>query len=219
MRSLHIDGRYEAKAHAEFHHAYGIALAQWAQVEATLYDWFAILTKMKDPMARGVFYSAKSFLARADMLEAAIAASGEPDPVKKFVDEVLKKARQYSTFRNTITHGEALLNASANDPTNVYFTLVQGKNINGPAVNVGQLQRAAQRFASLRSLALDMLPEYRAEHVQSPDEHLRLVTELPAEPHSRTNPTAQAQEPPPQSPHRNKKEYRAAQKAQKPEHS
>ena len=97
----------ELKAAHEFYPIYGLALGEWSRLENSLYFWFAHVTKMKHPIGRAIFFSAKSFASRAEMLEAAIE---HQDNLSKhqleLIEEIIKKARKYSAFRNRITHGE-----------------------------------------------------------------------------------------------------------------
>jgi hypothetical protein len=207
-----VDYKLVEKAAAEFHLVYGRTLAQWALVEAALYDWFQLTTNMKEEMARSVFYSAKSFAGRADMLEAALATSDHSPEVLKFVGAVVKKARTYSSFRNQITHGEMMLSLKAGDPTAAQYILVQGKVVIDHGISIQELNNAGLNFLNLRKLASDMLPMFRAEHVQSPEQHLALVLALPNQANSKTVQTPSEPEKQPEPPLRDKKAYRAAQR-------
>jgi hypothetical protein len=217
MSDLKMNMSYEvvAKASAEFHLAYGMALSQWALVEAVLYDWFHLTTGMNDKMARSVFYSAKSFAGRAEMLEAALGESTHSTEILDFAKAVIKKARTYSTFRNEITHGEMLLNLKSGDNSSAHYTLVQGKNIHTGGITIDELKIATTNFKTLRELALDMLPIYRGEYVQSPAEHLAQVRALPSQANSKDAHIQPTPEKQPQSQHRDKKAHRASQRTAK----
>jgi hypothetical protein len=217
MSALKMNVNYEvvARASAEFHLAYGMALSEWALVESSLYSWFQLTTDMKDKMARSVFYSAKSFAGRAEMLEAALGESTHTTDILDFAKAVIKKARTYSTFRNEITHGEMLLTLKVGDENSAHYTLVQGKDINIDGITIDELKIATTNFKNLRSLANDMLPMLRAEYVQSPAEHLAQVRALPNQANSKDahiQPTPETQ---PQPQHRDKKAYKASQRAKK----
>ena len=96
-----------ADASAELYHYYGHVMTRWSQLETALFYWFAKITKMPDGMSRAIFYSARGFAARAEMLEAAVANATELTPDQlKILKEALKKARSYSAFRNKVAHGE-----------------------------------------------------------------------------------------------------------------
>lgn len=204
------------RAHSEFHYAYGLVLAEWSGIEASLYDWFAIITKMHDRMARGVFYSARSFNARAEMLDAALSHSGQSAFDREFVQEVLRKAWTYSGFRNRVTHGEKILNLVENNPERADFVLVEGKNIKGEGTTVEHLRIATGNFRRLRDLSNAMQPIFRSEHDLSPTQCLTLVRALPNQPNSKVDPTAPGPEVSLQPEHRNKKAFRAEQKTKSP---
>jgi hypothetical protein len=53
-------------------YAYGEALLQWSRLEQYLFFWFEFVTGMEHMIARAVFYSARNFNGRSEMLEAAL---------------------------------------------------------------------------------------------------------------------------------------------------
>jgi hypothetical protein len=207
-----------AQANAEFHHAYGIALAQWAKLERVLYYWFGYITKMSDPMARAVFYSARSFGARAEMLECAIDASALPANEVTFIRQALKRAWGYSSFRNSITHGEPIANMKAlnGQVQNVEYYIVQGST--GPSPNdvtLEHLAAAAENFHSLSQIIHDAHPIVGGNDRKSPEECLALLNALPTQPHSKNAPNPSTPEQQHQCGRVNKKEYRAQQEVKK----
>jgi len=211
-------------ATAEFYHFYGHALARWSQLETSLYYWFAKITGMPDAMARGIFYSARSFAARAEMLEAALEhATHLKDSDIAFLKEALKKARNYSGFRNKLAHGEPRLAVTKDGETvkGVHYTISQGRNqpsATEELLTVQDLFIAAEHFHVVAECAREALgfPPNRP-NPKSPEECLSLVRALPNEPHDKNAPTASASAPRPEgtTSHRNKKEYRAEQRARK----
>ncbi len=103
-------------ATVDFHIHYGNAMARWAQLENALYLWFSAATAMNDAVGRAIFYSARGFAARAEMLEAAVehATTLSPEQIE-FLKEAIKKARQYSGFRNKVAHGEPRVHLYENE--------------------------------------------------------------------------------------------------------
>lgn len=75
-----INVKQMEEAKSEFFFVYGLAMSQWADIERGLYYWFAGITGMKAGMSRAIFYGAKGFGSRAEMLEAAIAFADKQSP-------------------------------------------------------------------------------------------------------------------------------------------
>ena len=122
------------QARAEFHHAYGVAMAQWGGVERGLYLWFVHATQMKEKVARAVLYSARSFNARAEMLQAVIDQAAHLAPERlDFIQKALGRAWGYSSFRNRMAHGEPMMNILdiRGQPRKVSWAIAQGKARDG----------------------------------------------------------------------------------------
>lgn len=94
----------------EFHRQLGHTLTGWGGIEHELFNWFWRLSTISHgEIARQIFYSARSFQGRFDMLKVLLSAptnsifyaSGEVE----FLRAALKKIRQHSAFRNFIAHG------------------------------------------------------------------------------------------------------------------
>ena len=159
--------RFE-NAHTELHYYYGIALANWSGIERGLFYWFYRTTAMSEAMARAVFYSARSFNGRAEMLDAAVAHN--PTIVGDelaFIKAAIKKAGRFSSFRNRIAHGEPIINVielkeqGGNQASRtIDCSIVQGKS-HGPDpatdVPIKSLTNAAENFHRLQCLLADAL--------------------------------------------------------------
>ena len=91
---------------AAFYQAYGHAIAFWAHLESMQCLLFRQVTGMTKEVSRRVFYSAKSYSARADMFDAAVAAAALSLETNLLLKAISKKARTYSGFRNHIVHGD-----------------------------------------------------------------------------------------------------------------
>ncbi|MBR1236169.1 hypothetical protein [Bradyrhizobium sp. AUGA SZCCT0182] len=223
---FNIRDEIQQRASFEFLHRYGFAMACWARVEQSMYHWFALLTGMPDDMSRSIFYSARGFIARAEMLEAAIGTDKKRTQAQiSFIKAAAKKARTYSTFRNTVAHGEPRLNAQTDgslddgaDVIDAHYTLNQGKSLSStePPVTIGDLGVAGDNFKKLSRYMIWALPTTSALHAKPPEECLALVLALPSRPHDKSDPTPEGSAPQPDKPHRpDKKAYRAAQAAKK----
>lgn len=214
---------YINQAHGEFHHAFGTAMAEWAGLERSLYYWFARITRMNHEMASAVFYSGRSFNARADMLQAAIDRADVLTKIEAMsVQEALKKVWAYSGFRNSMAHGEPMMQIVelAGQPKTFSYVLTQGKHTKpNPAaeISIQHLMIAAENFHNLKCLILDLHPGMRGKDAPTPEECLALLRTLPSQANSKSaqNPSGPAQQPEDPA-RRNKKEYRAGQQAKKP---
>jgi hypothetical protein len=124
------------------------------------------------------------------MLIAAIPFSPFNEPTRAILRGGIKKAREYSTFRNKITHGEPVLDIRQESPTWAQFVLAEGRSLeeDREAVTNTQLAAAERNFNELRRLLWDMHPFHRREDAD-PAKCLRLILELPNQPHS--SPSAQ----------------------------
>ena len=88
--------------------AYGMALAAWAQLEDRMCLAFNGLVAVPHKMARGLFFSGRSFATRADLYAAAITHANVNDTCRRAHKYLLKKARRYSSSRNSIAHGTVM---------------------------------------------------------------------------------------------------------------
>lgn len=89
-------------ARDEFHKAFGGALVAWSAVEDGLCEWFKRCTALDERVARAVFYSARSFAGRRDMLIGALPLSNLDEKTSEGIRQCAKRARAYSEFRNRI---------------------------------------------------------------------------------------------------------------------
>ena len=212
-----------AIATSELFHFMGHTLTRWAQLETSLYYWFARITAMPEGMSRAIFYGARGFAARAEMLESAIKhATTLTAEQTTFLKEAVKKARQYSVFRNRIAHGEPRLNVVNLGTPEIHYTITQGKNTPAgeeEAITLDDLSTAADNIHLLSDCIRDMFPfklQTMKANPRSPAECLAQVVALPIEPNNKSDPTATASAQPPQEPQRrDKKAYRAEQAAKR----
>ena len=84
-------------------------MSAWGLLESQLFHWFFYISGINNErMARSIYYSAKSFNARADMLEEVVRVAALNEDHAAFLKTAIKKARRYSAFRNSATHGEPM---------------------------------------------------------------------------------------------------------------
>jgi hypothetical protein len=188
-------------ASLEFHQAYGTVLAEWANVERALFYWFWMLTGMKDAMARAVFYSGRSFNARADMLSAVIDTLHPPEkigPMREdlfFIKAGLKKSWSYSGFRNHATHGLPLMNITDDG---LSFTLVQGDTVkkDDAGISIDHLLNAAENYDILKQAMIDALPSHRQKSGLTIQQCLEQVRSLPTQTYSKNGLSSKEPAPP-----------------------
>jgi hypothetical protein len=143
-----------AKAEAPFFEAYGRAVLAWAELEDMQVLLFRQMTGMPPNIARPVFYSAKSYSARADMFEAAISPSHLSDPEKRLAQVLCRKARSYCGFRNHIVHENTVCSSIRHKEGYDHTIHIQAPKHpktapDVPKVNLVQLENAKINFRSL----------------------------------------------------------------------
>jgi hypothetical protein len=171
-------------AEETFHRLYGKTLAQWARIEERLFYWFWPASGMKLGVAREVFYSARNFNGRSEMLEGALKADPFDADVQAFIKAAVSKAVRFNNFRNTLAHGEPTFDTREGSPTFKEFLLLQGKKMPEEAaetaVTLDQLNIACENFRKLAKLLMDVL-DFLDNRMDPtiPTECLRQVLELP----------------------------------------
>ncbi|SDB31385.1 hypothetical protein [Bauldia litoralis] len=180
-------------AEALFVEAFGRAMLNWSHVEQRLFWYFEHITEMKHEMSRAVYYSARNFTARAEMLAAAMSANQALDSdLSVFLQKALKKARQYQAFRNSLAHGETIMFANTGIRAENRLTLVEGKRALhlsiDSGIKVSQLRTAAKNFSRLASLltVVYLNQMTKGAHGKSPAQCLKQVLRLPNTASSRT---------------------------------
>jgi hypothetical protein len=153
----------------EFYKALGKAQAEWATVEDGLFEWFKQCTGMHTQLARAVFYSARSFEGRRDMLLAAIPFSPCDEKTRTGIRLCIKRARQYAEFRNRISHGHLIYLRHSKTPQHV---LTEGRSLERPTeviernyVTFDDLGIAAQNFSKLADCILGFHPDWQPDAV------------------------------------------------------
>jgi hypothetical protein len=140
-------------------------MAAWSAVEDGLFEWFKRCTAMQEQLARAVFYSARSFEGRRDMLEAAIPFSSCDEKIRTGIRKCMLRAGQYAAFRNRIAHRHMLFTYELKPPQ---FVLVEGRTLSGPSSNyvgIEALKIAAHNFRRLTDCILAFHPEWQEPSV------------------------------------------------------
>jgi hypothetical protein len=129
-------------------------------------------------MARAIFFSARSFLGRSEMLAAAIESAsfnGPKGPIsRQIIEEGLQKENGYASFRNALAHGYVIRQFSQNGHNNI---LVQGKHPTylhaETGITVDRFKVAGENFASLADVLSTSLINSRSK--TRPVSRLRLL--------------------------------------------
>lgn len=171
----------------DFFHSYGIAMAQWAYVELRLSQWFEELTGMSEDMARTIFFSARSFQGRSDMVDAAIRETERlellHEPTRELLELAITKAVAYSGTRNAMAHG--LVVGHLGDDGSFTSRIVQGKHRVEEHRSVGltldEINVAERNFQKLASILIRGLKAHRAKDQLLLQECLEQARLLPSE--------------------------------------
>lgn len=156
-----------------------------------LFSIFRSLSGMSENMARGIYYSARSYTGRSDMLVTALEAAEIHPDVKANIAEILKKARSYYGYRNRLVHGETYgsgRRAESGD-WEPYFAIVQGQDPTpgrADSIKKEDLEVATHNFGRLSYFALMILHfnGHEDDHTLL-DKYRALIRELPNPPNSR----------------------------------
>jgi hypothetical protein len=201
-------------ANTEFLFSYGRAMAEWSSIERGLYYWFQGITRMKDGVARAIFYGAKGFGARADMLESVIPfAEQQTKEEIEFIKEAIKKSWQFVSFRNAIAHGEPIPTITDDG---IHVMMGKAKDIaDKDTITIKDMEIAAKNFSRLATAIIIAVPRFREGKTLA--ECLSQVLALPNQAHleAAQTPSEPLRQYPGAGVRVNKKTHRAAQKAAK----
>ena len=156
----------EQKALAIFLQHLGRASAAWSSIEDGLFEWFRLATALDERFARAIFYSAPSFEGRRDMLSAAIPFSPCNEKTRTGIRLCIKRARQYSEFRNRISHGHIFYWVT--DPPQ--HVIGEGRHLatlmaEQTVVTLEDLKSATINFQELAYLILGFHPDWQTPAV------------------------------------------------------
>jgi hypothetical protein len=184
--TVKLDLKTVERASNQFFDAFGRLMAEWAAIERALFLWFQGATQMSEPAARAVFYSARSFNARAEMLEAALPTAQKLKTEEaEFIKAALKRAWGYSGFRNSIVHGEP---SPAIRGDAIQYFMIQGKHAGdakvGRSISIEDMDTARENFAELLTCLYEVIPAFRPERA-TPKEYLQRILALPSQPYSK----------------------------------
>lgn len=132
----------------EFYRAYGQAMNYWGQLEGTLGTIFYRVVGTEEAVAMAVYYSARSFLGRADMLSSVVDHAKTTPDGKAFIRGALKLARGYAEARNAMAHDQHVLRpgtAGVRGPAGMFI----GDPIDKQTIDYAQIVAASDNFLHL----------------------------------------------------------------------
>lgn len=149
------------QASAAMYQATGRAITAFATVELWLCNHFALVTQMQPPMAKAVFFSARSLRGRLDMLESALASAvsaiGFPSLVP-FLKVAGNRTGQWSGSRNMLAHGNIGYVDWAQSKYHGQAILCDSSTSDWPdpkrALTLADLEHAATNFGRLSALLM-----------------------------------------------------------------
>lgn len=106
----------------------GECINSWAIVENCLSMCFQKITGMEQSMAQKIFYSTSGFGSRATMFSVAIDASGLGPLRKDYLKKLISKARNHSSARNKIMHGNVVYIGESHPHYPRQYVIIRGGN-------------------------------------------------------------------------------------------
>jgi hypothetical protein len=146
-----------------FYVAYGRAMAAWSYLEGSLGELFSRLSGMAQPLARDVFYSAKSFSGRADMVRACIPHAKTIPEGREFMTKLVLRSLDYSDVRNRLAHDEHHVEVWTDGESMVTRPVIRRVSTEA-TLDEDEISRAAANFGAMANLTMtaiqsEMLPK------------------------------------------------------------
>jgi hypothetical protein len=199
------------EAMEEFHLKFGRAMGAWATVERELGTLFMMLTKIEPAMATQIYYSARSFTGRLDILKSSLAAAKVTDEAKNVTQKVITKSRQYCEFRNKIAHDLPVLGPGHPPGSRAQMVIVDAKSQFQPpelkkhyldrGVTIEDMAHIANCFDALAKIIWDLWSELATGRGPLHGKYLQRLVALPnlPPPKGQSPPSAMPEHPPPSS--------------------
>ena len=164
------------KADRDFYLIYGRTMAAWSDLEGALGAILVRTANLAPDVAMAIYYSARSFQGRAEMILACIPFAKTIPAGKTFLTGVVNRASAYSGARNTFAHDRHMLMLDI-DASRVDRLISSPK---GSTVGLEEIQRAGVNFAYLAMLLGLSLGHTRL--LREPELSLELLALMPLDP-------------------------------------
>lgn len=176
-------------AYDELFQELGETMMEWSRVEASLMELFQRLTGMEHKMARRIFFSARSFNGRADLLRAAIATTEVDAEFVKLGQAAVARSLQYSAFRNALAHGAPLVVPELGSPLDLEPVIVEERELFNPfkdqPTTMPALRFAKGNFELLGSFIYSGARWDGEDDELAPSKFAELIRQLPNPPQSK----------------------------------
>jgi hypothetical protein len=185
-------------AYDELFREIGETVTEWSRLENALLDLFQVLTAMPHRLARRIFFSARSFNGRADLLRAAAAATEAKPEFVNFTRAVITRALQYSAFRNALAHGSPIVVPPIDCPYDNQAVIVEERDFWNPhsekPTTITDIKTARANMISLHHISY-IAAAWNGDDVgTSPERCAELVRQLPNPPQSKATDPSFAEE-------------------------
>lgn len=164
---------------AAFYINYGRAMAAWGDLENSLANLMLALSKVKPEFGFAMFYSAKSFAGRLEMVRACVPVVRTTPQGRHYLKEALNKASGYATVRNRLAHDPHRLDlpaAVARTAGARYIVSLRGE----PPLRSDETENFRLNVALLSSAILFNLDGRKL--LKEPELGLALLALMPADP-------------------------------------
>lgn len=163
---------------ANFYLPYGRAMGAWAQLEQSLGLIFMRLVELDWARAEAVYYSARSFQGRAEMVQACIQFARIIPAGKIFLSRSVGLASNYAQARNRLAHDPHILKIEEDDAGLNARRFIQPLRRPDP-VTPELAERIRLNFANLA--ALNEFSLGRQKLLREPELSLELLDLLPTD--------------------------------------
>ena len=188
----------EEQALAErFYAALGRCTGRWSGIEHNLSRHFGALAKLPYPAAARIFFSARSFQGRYDMLSCLVDGMSGPPGLRNYYRSLLARVRTYNVTRNMYAHDAIAFNCDPRSPRHRQLNILPANLVDGTTKTVLgliELETVAKNFSHLIALLTLQLTSEIDPQLVAPERLSLLVELLPTEAHVPIeDPTASAQ--------------------------
>jgi len=133
----------------EFYRAYGRAMASWSELERGLGTILVRVTGLSPKMAGAIFYSARSFQGRAEMVQACIPFAKTTPAGKAFLTGLVNRAGGYAKTRNALAHDRHMMHVHRSADPHLTFKMTIEAPDGIVSLEIRGVTNAAQNFTYL----------------------------------------------------------------------
>lgn len=165
---------------SEFYRAYGRAMASWSELERGLGSILVSVTGLSPKLAGAIYYSAKSFQGRADMVLACIPFAKTVPAGRAFLTKLVNRAVAYSSIRNALAHNRHMMHVLHGRDGDLAFELSIVAPDGIKDLTLQGIVNAAHNFTYLNQILV--LSMGRKKLIREPELSLALLDLMPHDP-------------------------------------